>query len=177
MKPELRIESELILFLLINDELILISENLEQAKHARSIFKKENDDKTNTTIVDSIKTSFYNIYSSMEEVLEKIALDIDNKKPDDENFSEELLEQMSSPTDDRIAVINLTPDLKNLMDFRNAFRNGHGNSFRSDKIFEKLDIVEYSVLPEFIQNLENLEKFLTTDIEYPVFEKLLDFAS
>ena len=176
MKRELRIESELMMFLMINKKLVLISKDLEKAKYVRSIFKKENDDKMNSMIADSIVMSLYHIYCDMEEILERISMKIDNKKPDDENFSEELLEQVSLPTEDRIAVINVTPNLRDLMDFQNAFRNGYGKSFHLNELIEKLNALEYFTLPEFIQNLENLQKFLETDIENLVFDEFPDMG-
>ena len=71
----------------------------------------------NCMITDSIGISLYNIYCGMEAILEMIAMDIDNENPDDENFSKELLKQMSLPTKDRLAVINVTPGFKDFMNF------------------------------------------------------------
>ena len=164
-KFDLEIKSEFPLFIRINVTLSHISKDMKQAEYAGFVFHNETNERMRSVITDSIGRSLYNVYCRMEVILEKIAMEIDNSIPDDENHDLKLLRQMSESTKNRPAVIDLTFDLQKFRSFRNRFGNPDGKSLKQDEIIEKLNVVKNSILPEFIQNLNDLRVFLETNTE------------
>ena len=155
------------MFIRINVMLNRMSADLAQGKYSSSTLKNEKNESERYKTGDSIGRSLHNIYCGMESILKDIANEIDNSKPSGQNFHKMLLEQMAASTNNRPAIINLTSELKDLLGFRHVFRNVYGEPFRLDEMVEKMHTVEHSILPEFIQGLENLRVSLETDIENP----------
>ena len=93
MKPDLKIESKLLLFIKINVMLNLLSKDLIWVQRMRAILQNMEYEDVREGLADSIGRSLHNIYSCMESILEKIAMEIDGSKPAGESFQIELLDR------------------------------------------------------------------------------------
>lgn len=158
-----RIESPQQLFDLLNKKQKLIHLELTHARVCKDRIADGPDPDLSTMIGRDLAYSLHNIYNGIEGILKEIAKTVDEVVPSSSEYHEELLAQMTTPSSRRPAVMRNTPELQDLMRFRNMVRRACGTSMRHRELLEKLKAVEGRILPDLEAGLRETEAFLETE--------------
>ena len=165
----MRVRSTLPIFIRVNRRLDRIGRDMENARESRDLIEHCTDPRMLSRLDDSIGRSMHNIYCGIEGILRDFALELDGSVPASPSFHADLLEQMSTSLDSRPALMQYSDEVKTLMRYRHAFRNGYGEAMHEDWLLEMLASVENRILPGLEAGLEVMRKFLEGEPEEPGF--------
>ena len=124
------------LALRIRDEIGELELTIKRAKEGIELAKQTNDDH----YLDGVALNLHGFYSGLERLFELIATQVDNSRPQGENWHQVLLNQMSEEIPEvRPAVIShqVKNDLDEYRGFRHVVRNVYAYKFNESRI-EKL---------------------------------------
>ncbi len=144
----------------IRNEINLIDELFHSHK---LLFKKIKIKEPDQIEISAIATVLHSFYNGIENIFKRIARRIDNKVPCTEYWHQELLEQMTTSSEMRKAVISndLFQKLCLYLGFRHFFRYSYSFQFKWPKMKDLvLELTEvYSLFKEeldiFISDLKN----------------------
>ncbi len=169
----MKIESSLPLFNRTNDKLDRLAINLKRAHDARDGFDLLEPGVIRASHAVTIGWSLQHIYRGIEGILKDVARTIDGENPvageyvtidEDPPYGMTrhcpLLDQVTTPTPARPAVIDEHPELRGLMKFKYFIKNSYDHPPADDEVLEKLRTVDETVLPKFLTGLERLRDFL-----------------
>jgi len=143
------------------DSIKIEIENLERLNNEMNELLKKIDKEPGFIEVRAAGSIIHDFYCGIEKIFERIALSIDKKLPEGENWHSELLSQMAKPCGrKRDAVISkeLFENLKEYLRFRHLFRNIYGFELKWDRfkaISVKLDSIFKKVRHEIEGFLED----------------------
>jgi len=117
----------------IREELSEIQIIIQRAKKAWSLALAKDD----LLYLDSVALNLHDFYSGLERIFERVAENIDEIKPENLNWHQQILKQMAMEIPKvRPAVVSqdLKEDLDKYRAFRHIVRNIYAHNFRIDKI-------------------------------------------
>ena len=190
MELDLQIKSDDPMFVKINRILACISVDLKRAQAKRFIFENittgidlssvlkhafhmfeieipanmDFNQELDESLGDSIGKRLHDIYCGMEAIMESVSIEIDSWQPA-KNSYKDLLKLMDIAKIDRPAIIDMNCDIKGLPDFRQSFKEILDEIPCTGELVKNLNVVEQSILPEFLRGLEGLRKFMEDPIK------------
>jgi len=142
----------------INNELEEINKAVQRAKKAWEFAQKKDE----ILYLDSLALNLHSFYNGIERIFERVAENIDEFKPGNINWHQEILNQMT------LEVPNIRPalisqDLKEKLDeysaFRHIVRNIYSHNFRVDKMKNLIESID-KIYSEIESSLQDFCKFL-----------------
>jgi len=142
----------------INNELEEINKAVQRAKKAWEFAQKKDE----ILYLDSLALNLHSFYNGIERIFERVAENIDEFKPGNINWHQEILNQMT------LEVPNIRPalisqDLKEKLDeyraFRHVVRNIYSHNFRVDKMKNLIESID-KIYSEIESSLQDFCKFL-----------------
>ncbi len=142
----------------IREELLEIQRSIQRAKKAWSLALDEED----SLYLDSVALNLHDFYNGLERILERIAENIDEIKPEGLNWHQEILRQMAMEIPKvRPAVISqdLREELDKYRAFRHMVRNIYAHNFKIDKMKDLMENID-KVLNKIEEDLQMFCEFL-----------------
>lgn len=142
----------------INNELEEINKAVQRAKKAWEFAQKKDE----ILYLDSLALNLHSFYNGIERIFERVAENIDEFKPGNINWHQEILNQMT------LEVPNVRPalisqDLKEKLDeyraFRHVVRNIYSHNFKVDKMKNLIESID-KIYNEIESNFQDFCKFL-----------------
>ncbi len=142
----------------IREEILEIQRSIQRAKKAWSLALDEED----SLYLDSVALNLHDFYNGLERILERIAENIDEIKPEGLNWHQEILRQMAMEIPKvRPAVISqdLREELDKYRAFRHMVRNIYAHNFKIDKMKDLMENID-KVLNKIEEDLQMFCEFL-----------------
>ncbi len=150
----------LILIENINNELDEINTIIQRAKKAWILAFEKND----PFYLDSVALSLHDFYSGLERLFERIAVSVDEYKPEGINWHREILNQMNLDVPNvRPAIISqsLKEKLDEYRAFRHIVRNVYAHNLRLDRMKNLIENIDIT-FKEIKESLQIFCKFLNS---------------
>jgi hypothetical protein len=102
----------------------------------RSLFEKCKATKPDPIEQSALAAMLHAFYTGVENILKRIALEINGRLPEGEFWHRKLLDEMAAPAQNRPAIISiaLKESLRNYLEFRHVFRHAYTFELRWEKM-------------------------------------------
>lgn len=144
------------------DDINLEIRNLERLNEEMNELLTKIKEEPNFIEIRASASIIQDFYSGIEKIFERIALFMDKKLPNGENWHSELLSQIKEPVPHiRPAIISedLYKKLKKYLDYRHLYRHIYGFELKWER-FRSLVFSMSTILEEFKENIKEFIDFI-----------------